>query len=423
MATDFDKHADWFVDQINSRKRMLPLFATVSGMMAKRVDEDLNKLIDAHGYNKVYEEENLVRYSLDEAYSRRHKHLRKTLRDANIFTDLLPKMTLVSLVSVFDAYLRKLVTTLFKIKPEVLNGSQKQLTYAELSNFGTMDDAREFVTECELDSLLRESHTYHFEWLEKRLKLPLREGLDCWPFFIELTERRNLLVHADGIVNNQYLDNCEKAGINVRKDTNIGDKLVVESEYYERACDCITEIGIKLNQVMWRKLVPDDVNEADSSLISNTYDLLVDEEFKLAQDLLQFAIDTKAIKFASETNALYLKLNLAIAYKSQNKDDECIAIIKGTDWSALSDMFKIAAAALLEDFDEAALLMKRIGQGEGIRPTKREYEEWPVFRWFRKTDDFKLAYKEVFGVQYEITTDREPQPEKDDIDEQEEIAD
>lgn len=212
-------------------------------------------------------------------------------------------------------------------------------------------------------------------------------------------------MHADGVVNKQYITACYNNS-KLDESVTIGDRLSIDPDYYEKACDCIAEIGIKLNQVMWRKLLPSDCENTDSSIINVSYDLLVREHHQLAETILKFAT-CPPFKCSSSQNALYLKVNLAIALKAQDKTKECNQLVCSVDWSALSDMFKLASYVLTDKYEEASEAMKRIGKSS--RPTKSEYTNWPLFKWFRKTEQFKSTYEEVFGEPYKIITHSEQQ--------------
>ncbi|NTU74021.1 hypothetical protein HGB07_07750 [Candidatus Roizmanbacteria bacterium] len=284
-------------------------------------------------------------------------------------------------------------------RPELLNSSERVLTFAQLQDLQTLEAAREYLVEKEIESILRKSHSQQFEWMEKTFSVPLRKGLECWPQFIELTERRNLFVHADGIVSSQYLTVCGEHGVKHCEALTSGTRLYVELSYFQLSAHCLTEIGVKLAHVLWRKLVPADREEADLNLIEIVYDLLIKRNYKLAADLAYFGTNT--IKsHASDQNRRVLVVNLAIAYKFSGDAERCSAVLDAEDWSATSDDFRLAIAALRDNFDEAAKLMKSIGKDN--RLGKFEYREWPVFRDFRKSDQFASTYKEVFGEEFTL---------------------
>jgi hypothetical protein len=418
MSHKFEKDIDWFVKNIESRKRLLPTFAHAAGMLTKELDKNMDKFVDEHAYDKVYDEEgNLTEFGVPPEYAGRYSLLRKTHHHALIFAGLLPKMTLVSLVSLFDAFLAKIIRNIYAVKPEILNGSEKTLKFSELMEFESLEDARESVINMEIESILRDSHTDQFKWLEEKLKIPLRD-LDSWKDFIELTGRRNLFVHTDGVVSKQYISVCKSAGYKLEDSVKVNSRLHVDQEYYDRACDCIAEIGVKLAQVVWRKLCPKETEAADDSLISVVYNFLVTREYSLALTLCKLS-EIPAFKASDLEHTYYLKINQAIALKGLNNNEGLMAIIGSIDWSVLSEKFKLAASVLKEDWEDSYKLMIKIGPNGDI--TKGHYREWPLFREFRKTQQFRDGYQVVFGEEYKIigkSDDQEGDSQEDENDEQ-----
>jgi hypothetical protein len=399
MEHNFDKDIDWFVRQIESRKRLLPTFAHAAGMLFRGINDDFDKFIDDHAYDKVFDEHGeLKEFGVPQDYAGRYRLLKRSRHHAAIFADLLPKMTLVSLVSLFDAYLARLLRTMFIVKPEIINASEKHIKFSDLIEFESFDDARDSIIGMEIEGILRESHADQFKWLESKLNIPLRK-LDSWSAFVEITERRNLFVHADGVVNRQYISVCEKSGVALDPNCKVGHQLDVPPHYYQRACDCIAEMGVKLAQVMWRKLLPADLAKADDSLVEVAYNFLVERDYGLALALCELC-DIPAIKNACLESEYYLKINKAIALKGLEKDCEMKNLLDAVDWSVLAEKFQLAYSVLNEDWESAYKLMLKIG-GKGDL-TKQCYREWPLFRWFRKTDAFKKAYFETFGEEYKI---------------------
>lgn len=151
INNEFANDIDWFLNEVGSRKNMLPTFAHAAELLTKNIDKQLDKIIEHHAYEKTYDEEsgNLISYAIPEEYNSRHRVLAKSCHHAIIFADLLPKMTLVSLVSLFDAYLARLIRNMLKLRPEILNGSDKPLTYAQIVNFESVEAVREYMINSE----------------------------------------------------------------------------------------------------------------------------------------------------------------------------------------------------------------------------------------------------------------------------------
>lgn len=377
---------------------MLPLFASVSARLARTIHEELDKFVEDHAADRVYSADgDLEQFSMGAERIAKYWQLERRRDDAGIFSFLLPRMTVVSLISLYDAYLARVLRTVFEMRPEILNGSERQLKFADLVTFDSIHSARACIADLEVEAILRQSHTEQFEWLEKTLAIPLRKNLPAWAAFVELTERRNLFVHLDGVVNSQYLRVCGKADVVLDDGCVVGTRLHVAPEYFLSACRCVLEIGLKLNQVIWRKMLPGETEEADKSLIGVSYELLLVREFRLVEELLDFAT-RPPFKHASKENELYLKINLAIALKAQNKGegDSYIKVLEDIDFSALSDLFRLANAALREDVASAVEIMRRMGP-EAEKPNRLEYRTWPLFRWLRKSTEFQKAFEDIFG--------------------------
>jgi hypothetical protein len=73
---------------------------------------------------------------------------------------------------------------------------------------------------------------------------------------------------------------------------SLGDQLDVDTSYIRAAADTISEISVKLTQVLWRKILPSDSKEADQSLTEITYNLIERKKYKLAINLLDFGFGT-----------------------------------------------------------------------------------------------------------------------------------
>lgn len=387
-----------YAQSVEAMAESLPFIMSALIEVENTFDKKLDAFIDTHAID-VEKTEDGRRYGLALEDKSAHDRLHRRLRVFREALGVTPRSFLVALVSAYDAFLGRLIRNLFYAKPELLNSSERVLTFAQLQDLQTLDAAREYLVEKEIESVLRKSHSQQFEWLEKTFSVPLRKGLDCWPRFIELTERRNLFVHADGVVSSQYLTVCGEHGVTHSETLTSGTLLHVEPSYFQLSAHCLMEIGVKLAHVLWRKLVPADREEADGNLIEIVYDLLTKRKYRLAADLASFGTNTIKSHASDQTRRI-LVVNLAIAHKFGGDTEKCAAVLDAEDWSATADDFRLAIAALRDNFDEAAALMKSIGKDK--RPGKFEYREWPVFRDFRKSDQFAAAYKEVFGEEFTL---------------------
>lgn len=306
---------------------------------------------------------------------------------------IVPRSFVVAMISQYDAFLGQLIRAMYLETPEMLNASGKQITFAELLKFDSLEVAREYILEKEIESILRESHADHFALLEKRLGIPLTKDLDIWPNFIELTERRNLFVHTGGVVSSQYISICQKYNFPLDPNVSVGTNLSVDGDYLKNAYNLLYELATKLTIVIWRKTKSSEIEEIDTYLNAICYDLLKREDYKLAEKLLSFALSFS--RHSSTRTKLMFMVNLAIAYKWGNQPQKAQKMILETDWSACSADFQLVSHVLLDKFDKAEEIMRRIGRDDSVHQIA--YKDWPAFKDFRQSAEFKRAYQEVFG--------------------------
>jgi hypothetical protein len=383
-----------FVHNIDGLQVSLPALTVMSLGILIACLRNHDELVSKHG-TKTSAEGGPETFAIGPEHSFSLARLVANLKKAEAGFRLLPQNYLVALVSQYDAFLGELLRRLYLARPDHIKQSSKQLTYAQLFEYKTLEDAKQQIVEKEIEDLLRESHAAQFDLLESRFDLKLRTELPVWPVFIELTERRNLFVHAQGRVSVQYLAVCKRHSVNHETPPNPGDVLDVKPEYFNRAHACVYEIGVKLGHVLWRKFLPEEREAADSDLVDQIYNLVVAKRYDLAITLGNFALMPPIKKPSTESTWRAHVINLAQAHKWKGNKTQAETILDGYDWSSCANEFKICVAVLKDDFDQAAALMKRIGP-DG-RPTKHEYREWPVFREFIRSPLFLDTYRGIFG--------------------------
>jgi hypothetical protein len=99
-------------------------------------------------------------------------------------------------------------------------------------------------------------------------------------------------------------------------------------------------------------------------------------------------------------------INYAITLKFSGEEAKARGVLAAVDWSASSKDFRLAEAVLLDKFNDAAAIMKRIGKkGEYLK--QGLYHVWPLFRDFRQTNEFMNAYQEVYGYPFVLQLKRD----------------
>lgn len=393
----FGQEIDAFIKHIEAQADIVPL---VMGLISTKLVQESRHVDKYIKDNGIVEKENgekddTAKLLIPNEKFKGFLELNDKVETTSLAYRLLPVNFVVSFVSQYDAFLGRLINTMFTEKPELLNSTEKSIQLSELVGFKSIEDAKNFIIEKEVESVLRESHLKQFKWLEGKLNIPLRKDLPSFSDFIEVTERRNLFVHCNGIISRQYIDNCQENKVKDIENVKVGEMLHADPKYYQKCYSVLFEIGVKLGQVIWRKLKPDEIENADAHLNNVCFQLLIKGHYKLALNLLTFATDTLKKHHDQEMICIFM-VNKSLAYYLSDKKDEGKKMLSKHDWSATNDKFKLAVAVLQEDFKNAIEIMKSIGaNNEHIN--KDAYREWPLFRVFRKRKDFKEAYKEIFN--------------------------
>lgn len=328
------------------------------------------------------------------------KNLHQTRTKLAIGANLLPRHFLVSSVSAYDSFLGDMIKTIYTHKPELLNCSERNLTLNEIIKFDSIEAVKEKILDNEIDSLLRKSHSEQIQALSNKFNVPLEPDPQLAKDFVELTERRNIFVHTDGIISRQYLSVCKSHNVELDDQLKLGTRLTAKNTYLLRANDILLEMGIKIIQVLWRKLFPDEIEYADLSLTCITYDLLAEKRNDIAISLLDFG-SSNIKRWSDDRTRRVFIINRAQAYKNKGNIDQCLSIINKEDWSSCRDDLHLALAALRDDNESAIRHMLKMKGSNDVG--EAEYREWPIFEKLRTTDEFRKAFKEIFKTDFEET--------------------
>lgn len=392
----FDVAIDSFLNNIESLRSTFPLILGILSIQQDKANKAHNDFLKKK-CEYVEQEEH---YLIKPEQSRQNFKLKKSATNSLLANRIIVRNFIVSLVSQFDTYIGDLMRCVFEIKPHIIDASERKLTYSDLKAFNSIQNAQEYIVEKEIESVLRDSHSEQFNWFERKLNLKLRSDLPSWKGFVELTQRRNLFVHNDGKVSSQYLSVCKEHGVELEPELKVGNDLQVSPEYFEKAFDCLFEISFKLNQVLRRSLESTKLDKADDSFMNITFELIQNKQYDLAKVMFEF--EDKYIKhYSSQDTELRILLNRAQTYKWLGNKEKCKEIIESKDWSACGEIFKMTSCVLTDKYDLAAESMRVVGDNKKVIH-QSSYTDWPIFKEFIETEEFKIAFKEIYKTDVEL---------------------
>ena len=390
-----------FIDSIEGFRAVAPFIEKSLVTLINKHKKDFEKEID--GFGKIIEEEEgkqKILFPIEKASKAFEIHDR--LEKTKIAQKTLPGMFLLGLVSQYDAFTANLLKVLFLRRPELIFTSEKQVSFSEISEFNSIEEIKNSIIEKEVENIIRQSHAKQFEKMEKLFDVKLKSGLDIWSDFIEITERRNLLAHTNGIVSRQYVSICEMHDVATEKIPDVGKIISFTTEYFNNAYNVFYEISLKLGHVLWRKILPKDIQLSDRHYNLKCFQLIKAGNYDVAVKMLDFICDEMK-KHSNENLRLFMEFNRCNAHRLAKRQQRCIELLDAIDTSALGIEFKLAEAALRNQFDDAAKLMRQIGD-KNETVDEFAYSDWPIFEGFRDSHQFLQAYEEIFKVPFTVTT-------------------
>jgi hypothetical protein len=321
-----------------------------------------------------------------------------TLHDETPYDRLILESLLKSAFGAFDAYVGELLRTMYQLNDGLLRKIEKQLGIVDLLEVSNVEGAKELLIEKDIESLLRESYPTQFEQLAKRFGVETLTKFPNWPKFVESSQRRNAITHCDGKANAQYFIVCKRYSVKVPDEIKIGTRLDVSIDYLCECLDVLYEVGFKLGQVLWRKGHKDGVKDADSHLINGIVEILQREDWGIASSMSEFAVNhTKPF---NDMNRRMMLVNHAQALHWAGRKQESLNFIKGHDWTGAIRDLRLAVAVLEEKYSDASALMLQIGR-KGEIVDCRGYVDWPIFRDFRLSLEFRNAFLAVYEVPFD----------------------
>jgi hypothetical protein len=168
----------------------------------------------------------------------------KEQRDQNPAA-VLAKSLFTHLFAEFDSYIGELLRVIYLKNDQLVRGISREISLSNLMDFTSLEDVKIAMIDKEIETFRRDSYIEQFSALEKKLGLSLKKFKE-WPAFVELSQRRNLLIHNGGLVSEQYLSVCEREKYSFEEKPKIGDALAVSYKYFLTANRILSKVGLML---------------------------------------------------------------------------------------------------------------------------------------------------------------------------------
>jgi len=308
---------------------------------------------------------------------------------------------LISLISTVEWYLSSLIHAYYEKHPDAIGGKDKQISLNDLKGLGSIPDAIKFLVEGKVEDVLRGSFDDWVGFLRDTLKLSMGYLESDRHRLVECCQRRNVLVHNNGVVNTIYLSKVHEP---LRKGLKVGSQIQIDEDYVDEAIRLFERAFVLIGAELWKKLAPKDEERGDC-LVKLGYEHLKRERWDVAEGIYLFLVQDKSLK---EALRLLAQVNYWQCLKWQSRFGECKSDIEGTDFSAKEKRFQLARLALIDDEKGFFALLPGLLKVKAV--SYDDLFEWPLFRGMRETKVFKRKYGRKFAA-FRLSVDR-----KDSID-------
>lgn len=292
---------------------------------------------------------------------------------------LLYKNSLISLLSSVEWFFAQILHYYYDKYPTASGINKKELTFENLKTFETINDAQNYLIEEKIESILRGNIESWFEHLKKDLKLSMGYLSDNLKELIEISQRRNLIVHNGGVINSIYLTKVDESLI---KGIKINDPLSINKLYLEKSISKLQVTFILIASELWKNL--DSDHEERGTILGNiVYDNLLNKRWDIAQSLSIFITKDAKLPQMDKTVAQF---NLWLCKKRLGKKDEVIKEVDKVDFSDRRLLFQIAVFAIKDDFESFFAMLPLALDTDELDIDK--LEKFPLFEDIRSTDDY-----------------------------------
>jgi hypothetical protein len=266
-------------------------------------------------------------------------------------SELLRRSMLTLLASDFELLLSEVVPAVLLERPSLLNAAESSLSLQELEALPDVDSARQLIVQRKVDDLLREGIGQWSNWFDK-FGVKWRDMIEDWPAFVEVFARRNVFMHAGGVVSPQYLKALRDAGARESEIPALGAKLELDQAYLEAASERLLAFGFLLCTGTWLQLRKEDSTTTLKWVLSRV-DGLQEQDHPAAVEAICKRILTSSRGRLSRTIEVSLNIAHWVAQVELGRAINVRSEIEKWDNEGLDLQYAHAKSVLLEQDDRA----------------------------------------------------------------------
>lgn len=285
---------------------------------------------------------------------------------------------LTTAIADFEVFISRLITAILTARPQILGESGRTYTLAEIRRFDDIAAVEKAAIADYADSQMGGGYESWAEWLSKRgievggVTRKIDGGL------IEAFQRRHVLVHNGGAIDNDYV---RKVTGTKRK---VGDPVEVRAQYLDRTLTLLSTAALKLTFATMRHFfsMDDDVlrGQLERAMEEQTFNLLFHGRDGVVVDFETWAIPVRT----DGGGKLRAQVNCWLARKRLSGIADVQDEVEAWDTKPLSGEYRLVRLALLDRNGEAHEMARRLIDSGDLSPLA--IKKWPVLEGLRVYD-------------------------------------
>ncbi|MCG7346092.1 hypothetical protein MHZ92_18425 [Sporosarcina sp. ACRSL] len=368
---DIEKQKE--LEKIFKELEEIPVYGMIDkNTVVKEEDDTFTLLIESAVLSKAYD--NFMENTIDASYD-------QTQFQNSLIVSLVIGLELL-IADIFKDFIHNLDVSNQVIK-------DKPLTYYDLKNIGSIEDAKTFLLDQYIENLLRNSFEEWIKELDKKVNINLHSVRELKEEIILVTEtlqRRHLIIHNDGKINDLYINKIDPS---LRNNLIKGETLELDDGYIQSRISVFRKFGLILIYLYGLKKYKNSLDD----FFYDYHGLLVGI---LDKDCggVRFIFDKFSELNLEYSSKLMSKINYFLSYKL-NKDDSVDDEIDKFDTSALSVEYRMAKNILIGDDQaekDALEFFKSIDDDYFI-----SVMDWPLIKLLNKTPAIKRYIKRRYS--------------------------
>ena len=295
---------------------------------------------------------------------------------------LLFRSSLISLMSAVEWFFSRVLHVYFEKYPQIAISDDKVFSYEDLTHFSTVDEARKYLIERRVEDILRGSFSDWIKYFRGPLKLSMGYLDPCMDLLVETCERRNLLVHNNGVANNIYIS---KVSPKLVEDIKPGDQISVAREYLDQRITLFERCCILIAAEMWKQSAPTD-EKRGTVIVHLAFEHMKAKRWAVSEGLSYFLLNDKKLP---DRDIMLGKMNYWLSVKRQGRWDEVKLQAEGEDMSARDRLFQLAWMSLCEKKDDFFRLLPSALKAQDV--DAESLQSFPIFDEMREDARFVKA--------------------------------